>query len=68
MLGAKRAEESVLKHIAWQCEEYVLGHFFQLDDIVVRPRLDCVEVDPLRVKAARARVKLGEIQVLALFI
>ena len=52
--GVACAEEELLVDVVWQFEEDVAAHLAQLDDIVFRPRLDRVEVEPRSAGAARA--------------
>ena len=51
--GVACAEEVLLVDVVWQFEEDVAAHLAQLDDIVARPRLDRVEVEPRSAGAAR---------------
>ena len=54
VLGVARAEEVLLENVIWQRAEELESHLAQVDDIVFRPRLDRVEVEPRSAGAARA--------------
>ena len=57
--GVARAEEVLLEDVIWQRAEELESHLAQVDDIVFRPWLDTVEVEPESAGAARACPDMG---------